>query len=72
MVWAIWNTRNDFVVNKPKKNSFLHVIPMATHWIRMWFYLQQEELREVMDSGCKPFGDGSSEFIQPVRLAITS
>jgi hypothetical protein len=25
---------------------------MATHWIRMWSYLQKEEQRELMDSGC--------------------
>jgi hypothetical protein len=43
VIWALWNTRNGFVFNKPNKNSFLQVIPMATHWIRMWSYLQQEE-----------------------------
>jgi hypothetical protein len=30
----------------------MQVIPMATHWIRMWSYLQQEEQQEAMDSGC--------------------
>jgi hypothetical protein len=30
----------------------LQVIPMATHWIRMWSYLQPVELRDAMDSGC--------------------
>jgi hypothetical protein len=44
--------RNDHVFNKPKKHSFLQVISMATHWIRMWSYLQQEEQREEMDFGC--------------------
>jgi hypothetical protein len=48
VVWALWNTRNDFVFNKPKK--ILQVIPMVIHWIRMWSYLQQEEQREAMDS----------------------
>ena len=52
LLWAIWNTRNDFVFNKSKTNSFLQVIPRATHWIRMWSYLQPEELRQDMDSGC--------------------
>jgi hypothetical protein len=52
IIWAIWNTRNDFIFNKPKKHSFMQVIPLATHWIRMWSYLQQEEQREAMDSGC--------------------
>jgi hypothetical protein len=52
VIWALWNTRNGFVFNKPNKNSFLQVIPMATHWICMWSYLQQEEQREAMDSTC--------------------
>jgi hypothetical protein len=52
VIWALWNTRNDSVFNKPKNNAFLLVIPMATHWIRMWSYLQQEEQRAAMDSGC--------------------
>jgi hypothetical protein len=43
VIWAIWNNRNDHVFNKPKKYSVLQVIPMATHWIRMWSYLQQEK-----------------------------
>jgi hypothetical protein len=51
VIWAVWKTRNDFIFNKPKKHSFLQVIPMVTHWMRMWSYLQQEEQREAMDSG---------------------
>jgi hypothetical protein len=35
IIWAIWNTRNDFIFNKPKIHSFMQVIPLATHWIRM-------------------------------------
>jgi hypothetical protein len=31
VIWAIWNTINDIVFNKLKKNSFLQVILMATH-----------------------------------------
>jgi hypothetical protein len=52
IVWALWNSRNDHVFNKPKAPSFLQVIPMATHWIRTWSYLQPLEQRDVMDSGC--------------------
>jgi hypothetical protein len=52
VIWAIWNTRNDWVFNKRRKNSFLQVIPVVSHWIRMWSFIQQEEQREVMDSGC--------------------
>jgi hypothetical protein len=52
VIWTMWNIRNDFICNKPKKSSFLQVIPMVTHWIRMWSYLQQEEERVEMASGC--------------------
>jgi hypothetical protein len=43
VIWTMWNIRNDFIFNKPKKSSFLQVIPMVTHWICTWSYLQQEE-----------------------------
>jgi hypothetical protein len=52
VIWTIWNTRNDHIFNSKKKSNFLQVIPMVTHWIRTWSYLQQEEQREAMDSGC--------------------
>jgi hypothetical protein len=51
IVWALWNARNDHVFNKPKAPSFLQVIPMATHWICTWSYLQPLEQRDDMDSG---------------------
>jgi hypothetical protein len=50
VIWTMWNTRNNFIFNKPKTNSFLQVIPMVTHWIRTWSYLQQEEQWGEMDS----------------------
>jgi hypothetical protein len=52
VIWTMWNTRNGFIFDKPKTPSFLQVIPMVTHWIRTWSYLQQEEQQVVMDSGC--------------------
>ena len=52
VLWAIWNVRNDHVFNKPKQTSFLQVIPLVTHWIRTWSYLQPVEHRNAMDSGC--------------------
>jgi hypothetical protein len=53
-----------------KKKSFLQVIPMATHWIRMWSYLQQKEQWEAMDSRCNRLETVARDFIQPVRLAV--
>jgi hypothetical protein len=50
VIWTMWNIRNDFIFNKPKKSLFLQVIPMVTHWIRMRSYLQQEEKRVDMAS----------------------
>jgi hypothetical protein len=52
LLWAIWNVRNDFVFNKKSFPSFMQVIPMATHWIHMWSYLQSPEERHAMDIGC--------------------
>ena len=39
LLWAIWNTRNDYIFNRAKKTSFMQVIPMATYWIRTWSFL---------------------------------
>jgi hypothetical protein len=52
IIWAIWNARNDHVFNKPRASSILQVIPVATHWIRMWSYLQPAEFRKAMNIGC--------------------
>jgi hypothetical protein len=52
LLWVIWNTRNDYIFNKAKSTSFMQVVPMATHWIRMWSYLQPMEKRKDMDIGC--------------------
>ena len=42
LLWAIWHVRNDIIFNKTKVSSFLQVIPLATHWIRMWSYLHPD------------------------------
>jgi hypothetical protein len=39
ILWAIWHVRNDFIFNKSRFPSFLQVVPLAIHWIRMWSYL---------------------------------
>jgi hypothetical protein len=52
LLWAVWNTRNDYIFNKAKSTSFMQVVPMATHWIRMWSYLQPMEKRKDMNIGC--------------------
>ena len=52
LLWAIWNKRNDNIFNKPNASSFMQVIAMATHWIHMWSWLQKEEQKKDMDSGC--------------------
>jgi hypothetical protein len=56
VIWALQNTKNDSVFGKPKKQSFLHVIPVVTHWIHTWSY----KTGKVQEDG----------FIQPVRLAV--
>ena len=62
VLWAMWNVRNDFVFNKPKKPSFLQVIPLTTHWIHSWSYLQPVELRQVLDSGCTRLETVAKDF----------
>jgi hypothetical protein len=42
VIWKIWNTRNNLSLPS-QKTLFLQDIPIATHWIRIWSYLQQEE-----------------------------
>jgi hypothetical protein len=38
--------------NNTKTTSFMQVIPLATHWIRTWSFLQQMEKREDLVTGC--------------------
>ena len=52
LIWAIWNTRNDYIFNNAKSSSFMQVVPMAIHWIRTWSFLQPMEKRVVLASGC--------------------
>ena len=64
VLWAMWNVRNDYVFNKPKKQSFLQVIPLIAHWIRPWSYLQPVEQRHVMESGCTRLESVAKDFYQ--------
>jgi hypothetical protein len=52
LFWAIWTVRNDFIFNRKNFPSFMQVIPLATHWIHTWSYLQPEDVRNDMDIGC--------------------
>ena len=52
LLWAIWNIRNDYIFNNAKLHSFMQVISLATHWIRMWSYLQPMDKRAALDFGC--------------------
>jgi hypothetical protein len=49
VLWAMCNTLYDLIFSKPETPSFLQVIPIVTHWIHMWSYLQQQ--RDEMDFG---------------------
>ena len=52
------------VFNKPKHISFLQVIPLVTHWIHTWSFLQPEDKRKVMDSGCSILEMVAKEFLK--------
>jgi hypothetical protein len=69
VIWAIWDTRNNFIFNKPKN----------THFCRLSLWLPTGSVsgpisnkRRSGEDGfwVQPFGEGSSRFIQLVRLAI--
>jgi hypothetical protein len=40
------------IYNKSRASSFVQIIPLATHWIRMLSFLQPVEHRQDMDTGC--------------------
>jgi hypothetical protein len=40
------------IFNNAKTTSFMQVIPLATHWIHMWSFLQQMEKRGDLVTGC--------------------
>jgi hypothetical protein len=62
LLWAIWNVRNDFIFNQKSFPSFLQVIPLVTHWIHMWSFLQPSMDRPDMDSGCNRLATVARDF----------
>lgn len=49
---AIWNCRNDNVLNKSGAVHYLQVINRAVYWIHMWSSLLPSHQRGHMDIGC--------------------
>jgi hypothetical protein len=62
VLWSIWKVRNNYIFNKTSFSSFLQIIPLATHWIHMWSYLQSEDERPDMDSGCSRLAIVARDF----------
>ena len=56
VLWTVWNMRNDLVFNKQKSISCLQVIPLITHSICRWSYLQPVDKRKAMNSGATFWG----------------
>jgi hypothetical protein len=69
IIWAIWNTRNDWVFNEPKKfflGGYLSNLPLDP-------YVVFSPTRGATGGDgfwVQPYGDSSSGFIQQVRLII--
>jgi hypothetical protein len=71
LMWAIWKVWNDYIFNNVKSTSFMRVIPLASHWIRMWSCLTPTEKQEDLVTGCNHRSrEGCTGFIQPVQLAF--
>jgi hypothetical protein len=74
IIWAIWNARSDKVFNKTRASSILQVIPVASHWIRMWSYLQPVEVREPWILGAtiwrRSHGSYSANSVGGVIIAL--
>ena len=49
---AIWNVRNNYIFNRAQSYSFMQVVPLATHGIRMWSFLQPTEKHAALATGC--------------------
>jgi hypothetical protein len=70
VIWAIWNTRNDFIFNKPKTSLFLQVI-LYGHPLDPYMVLSPTRGGgDGDDFWVQPFGNGCSGFIQPMRLTV--
>jgi hypothetical protein len=52
LMWAIWKVWNDYIFNNAKSTSFMQVIPLASHCIRMWSCLQPTEKQEDLVTRC--------------------
>jgi hypothetical protein len=70
VIWAIWNTQNDFVFNNPKK----FFLAGYSYGYPLDLYVVLSLTRGGAEGNgfwVQPFGDGSSGFIQPVRVAVS-
>lgn len=48
--------------NLREETQRLQVIPLAIHWIRTWSYIQAEEQRAAMESGCNRLETVARDF----------
>jgi hypothetical protein len=70
IIWAIWNTRNDCIFNKTKKKLIYAGYPYG---YPLDPYVVLSPARGAVEGDgfwVQPCGDGSSGFIQLVRLVV--
>ena len=69
LLWAIWNCRNDMIFNRQHINFFagyLQSYSLDSYMILTHSY----GLQGAFGYWVQPMGDGSSGYIQPVRMAL--
>lgn len=64
LCWSVWLCRNA-VVFENKRSSFLQVLYMTTHWLRIWATLQQPTSREALVADSHFFGAGGQGCFYP-------
>jgi len=63
LIWAIWLTRNEVILEKVRSKTFLQVLFRGTHWLRQWASLQRkDEHKDMLVEACRHLEVSALEF----------